>query len=435
MAGRAGGVVRRAAGFGGGLGLRRLLSAAAGLAAGRAVASLLSAVWLIIAARRLPLVDFGDLALLVATTTILINISDRGLQTQLGIHVARSGGIDRVALRDAIRRRLATSALCALANAALYLAVAHDRDPALPLIAAGSLLGTAVYSSVLVGCRALGRARAEALNEVISRAGVLLAGTIWLLHGGGLIAAISVYAAADVVSALVVATVVAPRHVRALHVPVPDLRLGATFPFAVSMILLTVFYKVDTYLVGVFAGSSQVAIYSVAYRLLDAVGLPVFALGGMVFGHSVTSHAGQRRRLVRVLSTVAVALTAPAVVASAVAGNGIMRVVFGAPFATAGGVLTVLMLSAVPAAIVAVGAPVVQPHDGRRFAWLAVAVLLTNVAANATLIPLFGALGAAYANLGAQAFFAVGVAWLALRGPAMDQGGRRDAESAVAIVA
>jgi O-antigen/teichoic acid export membrane protein len=396
-------------------GLRRLLASAAGLTAGRGIASLLSAVWLTVAAHLLHLSDFGDLALLVATTTILINLSDRGLQTQLSIHVASTGGIDRGALMDAVRRRLGAASGCALINAAMYLAVAHDRNPVLPLIAAGSILGTAVYSTVLVAYRATGRARADACNEALSRLSVLLVGTLWLLHGGGLVAAIAVYAGADIASAVLVSAILLPRHVRRLQVPRPDLRLRTTLPFAISLTLLTLFYRIDTYLVGALAGSSQVATYGAAYRILDAVGLPVFAVGSMVFAHSVMRRADERLRLFARLAGVAAAATIPAVLACLAAGGPIMRVLFGPAFEAGGSVLAILMLSAMPAAVVAAGAPIVQPHDRRTFAWLAGGILVLNIASNGILIPAHGALGAAYANLISQGAFAAGVGFLALR--------------------
>lgn len=397
------------------MGLRRLLASAAGLSAGRGIASLLSAVWLTLAARLLSLPDFGDLALLVATTTLLINLSDRGLQTQLSIHVAGNGGIDREALFDAIRRRLISSAGCAVVNGVMYLTVAHDRNPVLPLIAAGSILGTAVYSTILAAYRAAGRARADACNEAISRVWVLAVGTLWLLHGGGLVAAIAVYASADIASALLVSAIVLPGRVRSLRVPRPDLRLRTTLPFAASLTLLTIFYRIDTYLVGALAGSAQVARYGAAYRLLDAVGLPVFAIGSMVFGHSVVRSARDRLHLFLRLGGVATSVTLIPVVVCLFAGGAIMRGLFGPSFGPAGGTLAVLMLSAVPAAVVAAGAPIVQPHDGRLFAWLAGGILALNVASNLVLIPAQGAIGAAVANLVSQAVFAIGVTSLAVR--------------------
>src|SRR5436309_8372126 len=59
---------------------RLLVGRAVALAFGRGVASLLSAAWVIVIARRLPLDQFGEVSVALALIIVLTSLSDFGLQ-------------------------------------------------------------------------------------------------------------------------------------------------------------------------------------------------------------------------------------------------------------------------------------------------------------------------------------------------------------------
>ena len=67
-----------------------------------------------------------------------------------------------------------------------------------------SVLATPVYEMVLGARRGLGRLGAEAINESASRMVVVAVGIPVVLMGGSLRAAVSAYAVADLLSALVI---------------------------------------------------------------------------------------------------------------------------------------------------------------------------------------------------------------------------------------
>jgi O-antigen/teichoic acid export membrane protein len=376
---------------------------AASLGGGRIVASLLSAVWLVIAARSLPVSEFGDLSILLAVGAILVTVGDLGLPFLLADSVARHGSVSWATVGSVIRRRLVAVAVGAAVTAAAYLAVASDGRLAVPLTFAVSMLATAAYSTVTAAMRGLGRFGIEAVNEVASRLAVLVAGWVWLAHGGGLLAAVVTYALADVVSLAAVAAV-ANRHLAPQDGIDPcELTTRRTVPVAGGRFLATLYYRVDLWLVGLLQGSTAAAGYGAPYRLLDGVLLLPRAMGAVA-----VTHAGERHR--RGLSTQSprkVALAAAAVVSLVAVpvmlfAGPVIRLTFGPRYGSSAPILAVLMAAAIPGAVANVLIPLVSVRQGRRFAVTVATAFAGNVLLNLALIPRYGALAAAWTTLACQ---------------------------------
>ena len=293
--------------------------------------------------------------------------------------------------------------------AAAYLVAASDRSPLVPLVFSASVLATTAYTSAYAALRATGQVGPEVVNEVVSRLAVLALGTAWLARGrGGLLAAVTVYAAADVVSALALGAQARRRLARSE--PAPDVRaplaLRAVAPLAIYAVLGTIYYKVDVWLLGLLRGSSTVAPYAAAYRLVDGLLLPAGALAALVVPRLARAGADDRRREVHRLAAVAVGLVTPAALGAAVLARPLMGLVFGGRYRAGAGALAVLTASVAPGAAVLVlsqGAAVVARS---RLALVTAVSLAANVALNCMLIPLAGALGAAWATLVSQCLLA-----------------------------
>jgi O-antigen/teichoic acid export membrane protein len=394
----------------GGSTLLAMLPRAFTLAGGRLAASLLSAAWLLIVARHLSLEDFGDLGVILATTTVIVGVTERGVQTALSIHVAQTGSIDRLSILHALRCRLPAAVAGALLNAALYVAATHDHRWPVPCLAALSILGNTLYGTLLAAYRSLGRVRADAANEVMSRLGVLAVGTALLLHGGGLVAAMAVYAAADVISALMVTVTVGARHVSRRTPARPlDLSLRATMPLALMMIVLTVYYRLDTYLVAIMRGDGAAGLYSAAYRLLDVATIPAIAIGSLVLATTARQTAAARLRTLQTLALLSLPVGIPIALAGLFAGQQIMTLLYGPRFAAAGLCATLLLLGAIPSVAVGTVLTIVIPKDRTGTLLLAMGVLVLNLLANIALIGVAGINGAAVANLLSQTALGAGV--------------------------
>lgn len=391
---------------------REPLGSAAGQAAtltvGRGLASVLSAAWLLVAARHLAGPAFGDLTLLLALSAICQILSDLGLQVALAARVATRQVLDVAAVRSVLGRRVILSLGCAVVVGGLYVVDTHDGSLLVPLVFTGSLVGSAIYSTQCTALRSLDRAQVEAGNEVLSRLGVVAVGSIWLLHGGGLMAAVVVYVLADVASAVVV-TAVAGRHVRAdgQGPPLDDLRLRRTAVFGAALVVASVYGSIDIWLLGLLKGTVVSGRYAAADRVLDGVLLPASALGAVALAR-VPRHVTrpERCRVALRLAAAAVAVSVPAAALGAVLARPLMSLLFGPAFAATGPVLVVLLASVPVGAIVAVvGFP--ASYESRRwFGGTLVAGLCANVGLNLALVPAAGAIGAAWANLAGDALVA-----------------------------
>jgi len=387
-----------------------------GLTAGRGLASLVSAGWLVVIARHLSLSDFGDVVLLLALGAIFNTVSDRGLQLVLAENVAATQRIYEWLLRQVIRRRVVAGAVCAVLAGAFYLLAAHDKRVVIPLVFAVSILATTVYTSALTAYRGLGLVAADSANEVLSRIGVLVVGTLLLVNGGGILAVVATYAAADLTSAVVVYWVLRRRHYSAGIPPsVPDLSWRATAPLALAMVTTIIYYRVDTYLVGLIRGPASAGLYGAAYRVLEGVLIPASALAGLVIAHGARPGV-DRIRAARRFAALAFAMTLPLVAAGALVAEPMMRFRFGPKFVAAGDIVVVLLLSALPGAVVAALAPLAGITHRRKFATASAAILVFNVALNLVAIPMWGPIGAAWVNVASQLVLAALLA-LIVRAP------------------
>ncbi len=317
-----------------------------------------------------------------------------------------------------IERRLAAGVLACGGTAVSYLAVASDRSPLVPLVFSVSIMATAIYTSVNAALRAAGRVGPEAANEVISRVAVLCVGGIWLAHGGGLLAAVFVYALADMASAAVL-TSLARRHLSGVPAEL-DLAdrfaFRAVAPLAVFTVLTTVYYKVDVWILALLSGAATVGRYAAAYRILDGLLLPAGAIAALLVPRISRIDAADRSRHVYRLTLAAMAVVAPAALAIALTARPIMSNLYGSAYASGAPALVVLMASAVPGAaalVLAQGAALVA---GRRLAIVTALTLVSNVVFNAVLVPSIGALGAAWATLLSQTVLA-GLLVFSVRAP------------------
>jgi O-antigen/teichoic acid export membrane protein len=371
---------------------------------------MISAAWLVLVARHLSLRNFGDLAILLALGAVFMVVSDPGLQLVLAHHVARSGRIGADVLRRVLIRRQVAGLVCAALTAGLYMLVASDRDPAVPALFTISILCTTIYASALTAYRALGRVALDGANEVVSRVFVIIVGTLWLSHGGGLRAVVATYALADAGSALVIYLLIKRRFLVSGEGRASiDLGLRATAPLALVFITQVVYYKIDTYIVGLVKGSSAAGLYGAGYRFLEGALIPAAAVGSVIVAHIAgRTHAAVDRDSRR-YAAIAVAVTLPLIVGGVIVSSAALRDLFGPNFSRASTTTVILLVSALPSAVVAAYSPVVGLVNRRSFAVGAVVALVLNAGANLVVVPRYGLPGAAWVNVGSQLFLAV---WL-----------------------
>jgi O-antigen/teichoic acid export membrane protein len=385
---------------------RGALAQVASLATGRTLAAAVSAAWFVVAARQLPVPTLGDLALLLSLGSIFTALADGGYSVVLAHEIAARPQAAWSALRLTVLIRIGLAVLAVLAIGAAYLVSAQDRDAGVIALYGISVLSTVVYSSVAVVLRADGRANIEGANEVISRVFVFAIGWWLLSRGGGLRAAVGVYAVADLTSAVVLGIYSRRYRSRSSPASAQAFRLRAAAPLALSTILEAVYYRIDVWLLALIAGASSVAHYAAGYRLFDGVLLPATAVAALTvptIAASARTRAGELTRLVRLALIIAI----PAAVALFVGASPIMRVVYGEAYASASGILRLLALAVVPSAVALVLVQGVALFDRGYVVRVTVGVLILNVALNVLTIPAWGGKGSAIATLVCQVVLAL----------------------------
>lgn len=378
------------------------------IAGGRILAAGLSALWLVVAARQLTLDQFSDLALVLALGSALFFLTDAGYSTLLSAHVARVGAVQRQAVTATIARRVGGSFIALLILVPGYVVAANDPNPVIPLLFLGSLIGNAVHGSMVAAFRSIGLSRAEAANETLSRMFLLAAGFVLLRHGGGVETAVVLYSVTDLASAAVIG-VLGFRWMRthaAPAEPLPDLHWRRALPIAIGSGFSTIYGRIDTWLVALLAPAGVSGLYAACYRITETLRLPAQAAGAVTLAD--VNRAGDggpalaRHRAVRYLGLAAI----PAIVL-VVGAEPILRLLFGADFASAAPILRILALSSLASAVVSVLSPTVAVRSGVRFAIAVGAVTGLNLALNVLLIPHLDGAGAAWSNVASEGVLAV----------------------------
>jgi PST family polysaccharide transporter len=390
---------------------RLLVGRAMALSFGRGIASVLSAVWVIVVARRLSLDQFGEFSVALALIIILTSLSDFGLQFVLARDVVDTGRIRREVLDAVIIRRLMLAAAFAVLMVVLYVIATRDRNLVVPMVFSLSIVGAALYNPTVTGYRATGNISLEVISEVGSRAVVLVAGGAWVLAGGGLIAVAVAYSSIGVAVGVIDYLFVRSKSAaEPAGRPQPSLLRAAT-PFALASTVGAVYTRIDNYLVALLRGSAAAGVYGASYRFQDMNLLLPAALGQLALSEAAGQDPGTRLSTGKRVAAQSVLLAfGPALVFSVFA-QPLLTFLFGARYAVAAPIVIVLMISTLPGAAAIAIQGLTAVTDPRRFAAATAGGLALNVIANLILIPPFAGLGAAWANVVSQVFLAGAYYW------------------------
>lgn len=292
---------------------------------------------------------------------------------------------------------------------------------ALLMILAAFLVDTAMRTA-WAGAEALQRIGRAALSQLVNRVLTAVLGIAALAVGFGLGGYSGAYLAGSVCGAVALVVAVRPLGVRADFSAVSRrsfLQLGkASVPLGIDGVIAMGLFKLDAVLVAALRGNSALAVYAVSYRLLETALFVAFAVVAALFAVMSASDSLQRiRATVERGLTVGAAVYVPFAIAVAFRGSGILRIMFGAQYATPAAAPlawlgpTPLFIAFGNLATVAL----VARHRMKGAVLSSLAALVANVILNLALIPSMGPTGAAIANTAAYAFEAVILAVLCTR--------------------
>jgi glycosyltransferase involved in cell wall biosynthesis/O-antigen/teichoic acid export membrane protein/O-antigen ligase len=195
--------------------------------------------------------------------------------------------------------------------------------------------------------------------------------------------------------------------------------LATAFAFGLSQVLTILFVRIDVPLLALLSGSTQVAIYTSAYRILDLVSLLPVAAAGVALPIMVSiglRQSSNLRAFAQQYLELAVVAGMLAALTLTLLTEPILAVLYGGRYAASGPVLRVLAWAGAAMFVTNVFVPLVVALDRRRTILFATALgLVTNVGLNVVLIPRFGPAGAAGATAVTELIVTLPLAWVSVR--------------------
>ncbi len=370
-------------------------------AAGEAVAKLGSLAFYIVLARELGSGGYGTFVFVLALTATLMIGAGFGTDELIAREVARDrSGAGRY-LSDVLALKTITSLLLlALAMGVVFVG-GYDADARIATLLVG--LG--------VMCEVMGKSW-HAIFQAYERLGLVSAALIIqrsltafvgigvLLAGGGLVAAAGVYLGGAVVG-LISSEVFYRRWTRSDR-PAPTragswnlLRRG--LPIGVAGLLFVVLVKVDVLMLAFLTNEHEVGIYAAALRLIEGTQFIPWSFDAAMLPWLARREPGPSLARGYMLGLkLQASLLLPAGLLTACFAGPIIHLLYGADFEDATLPLTLVGVTIATYGLQTFSATLLIARDAPgTFGRIAGFVAVTNIAANAVAIPLWGADGAA----------------------------------------
>jgi O-antigen/teichoic acid export membrane protein/glycosyltransferase involved in cell wall biosynthesis/O-antigen ligase len=398
----------------------RFLRTTVVLFASKVLTALATSLWTILAARALLPRAYGNLMLAAGIVELGAIITDAGLTTVATRELANASYEQARTLVGAIVAiKVALGLVATAVIVAIALAVPMEADARKVLFVLGpSLLFVSLNSLTLVF-----RARVSAWQVL----GVALLGALVTTYGTVLVylgfPAVLHFAQTRLLAALssgLLALLLVLARYRPR--PRPDgavvrRLLLAALPLGVALALNIAYYRLDVPLLAILRGSTQVATYTAAYRILDVVTLLPGAAAVMALPlMSGIAERNERHLAVFVTQYLEIAAACGLLIALLIAlfGNPLLAFLYAGKYAASSSTLTVLGWVGAATFVTNVFAPLAIVLDRQRaFLTVAGAGLVVNVAINLALIPAWGPLGAATATLLTEFVIIGPLAWIA----------------------
>jgi O-antigen/teichoic acid export membrane protein len=396
----------------------RLAGSAGLLLVRKIAASVLSALSSIVVVRCLGPAHFGAYAAGLAAYYLLTALTDFGFGQVLGLAIGRGEGDRPGYARLVLRIAVCWSGLAAAAGvvvAALFAIGTVRGGTLLVLVPAIGFAGTSVVRQFFYARHEVGR---MARIDLATTAGstVVIVGAA--LAGAPAVVLAGVASAASVLNSVLVLQAAA-RWFRPgpIEPGAAGRVIREAYPIGVASFLATAYVSIDVVIISALFPAETVGRYASAVKVLSILTI----LPGLVMSIALPQIAADfsdPERLGTLLTRLwhwLASLVLPALVCVGVNASGVMRILFGDAYASAGGILRVLLLSGAVALLSNLFGVVVMAASRSR--WLLtqnVVALALNVGGNLLLAPRFGIAAAAWLTVLTEAFVCGG-SWLLLR--------------------
>ena len=374
------------------------------LIAGRALALIAGIGATALASRYLGLDGFGALTLAMAIVSLAALLTDLGMSTMAVREIARAPERERQIVGNVRTLGLALSVAAAVLLVgiaqALYAGQPHVRDAM--LILSLQLLTSPFTSSARAHLQARQLGPRIAIGDVALAFGMVTASAVVVIADMGFEAMVAAVAFGYLTQAIAMTALMRPdmRWAWSAGRGPWGLLLRVSLPFGATMIVNYLYFRLDVVLLSIITGNRDVAIYGLAYRVLEGLMvLPSYFMFALF--PEIARLAEHRDRVDGIVRSALVAMETvalPLVVLFFVLADDVIRVIGDTQYEEAGWVLRILMLALAISYLSGVYGHALPALglQNRLFKWSLV-ILGVNLVINLALIPPFGAVGAAVA--------------------------------------
>lgn len=373
----------------------------------------------VVAARRLSQESFGIFSLASAFGTLVGLATDFGIPMHVARAVAQRPADASQILRRWLRVRIGTAVIVTVLVFVGVLAMPSKTYAVAILLFALAYILTALVDFLHYFYRGMGRSDVESSLKLWQRSTMVGAGLLalwWTTNLNVLAAATVLPALATFVFSVWFARRLARQAERGVErhdqQSLPSLWTEFkrdVLPIGAGILLSTLYFRIDLFLIEHWKGTEAVALYNAALRLLEGVRLlPAAVMAVVLPSLCQATDMGPFRRVSAGLTLFGTAL---AIVAWTSAGWLVPRV-YGSTYAEATQAFRILMLSFPLMSLNYVTTQqLIGWHGQRAYAVVCGLALVLNVGLNAWLVPAYSLEGAAWATLGTEVLVAIGCAW------------------------
>jgi O-antigen/teichoic acid export membrane protein len=379
------------------------------LGAGRLSSLAVTFLTVAIMTRYLGAAGYGHYRIIIAFLTLATVVAELGTSSIIAREFARPGADQERVLGNALGLRLVTVAIGVAIAGAMAALLPFERNVALGvLVGAFGFVAMSLNAVLFLLFQQRLRQGGRVLAEV---AGVLmLLALAWTLTrtGNGELAFVVATAASSVLTVAISATFATRLlRIRLLFEWAEWRRLLVpALPIAVIGLLTLVYYRLDIVILGILRPGAEVGLYGVPAKILDAIVGFTLLLSGLLMplmARQAGSNIASFRRFFDLGTNTLAIGTGAALLVILLHAESIVALIGGADFAAGGPALRVLGVMAMVVSIRFMAQQAATALDAqRRLVRGYVAAAMVGVAAYVTLIPHYGALGAALGLLAGE---------------------------------
>jgi O-antigen/teichoic acid export membrane protein len=412
--------------------LKRIIKNAGYVFLGDNALKILSMLLVFLIARYLGDAEYGQFSFVLSFTGLFFILMDLGTRVLLIREIAQNKKEGSKIVSNVILLKLSVSAIVYVCIVALSLLLGYENIIifAIALAALGVVFDSLATTSDAV-FQAYERMEFPATLKVLR---ILLRFAITLpllLTGAGFFSVLGAYVLVQFLN-LVISFTLAYRHfIRiSLDFDVSLIRhlLRKSFPFLLSGIFVTIYFRIDITLMsmlapellsGFYAQASRNAVigwYSAAYNILDGlISIPI-ALSAAILPVAVVYFKESREKLVDLFYVSVKYLTylsLPAAVGISILAGSIISLIYGEQYANAALALQILVWTLIPLYInYILGVINIAIHREKEAVAVLFANSLINISLNLILIPKYSLYGAAAATIISELFYFAGYYYL-----------------------